>query len=72
MFRETKVSLFGHTPQKPFIDLLYVYRTGPGRGKKYWYRVNEDQKKNLPLPNKEKRIFETKTLVCGKSPLSHR
>ncbi|KAJ9126095.1 hypothetical protein QFC24_002367 [Naganishia onofrii] len=40
-------------------------KTGPGRGKKYWYRVNEDQKKNLPLPNKEKRIFETKTLVCA-------
>jgi hypothetical protein len=45
-------------------------RTGPGKGKKYWYPCPEDEdgnkRKGLELPQREKRIFDTKTIVCGR------
>ncbi|KAI5451278.1 hypothetical protein NCC49_001874 [Naganishia albida] len=38
---------------------------GPGKGKRYWFEFSEEKHKGLALPHREKRLFETKTIVCA-------
>lgn len=56
-----------HVSRRP-THLFRTRRNGPGKGKKYWYAVpeGEEQRKGKTLPPKEKRLFDTKTIVCGK------
>jgi hypothetical protein len=54
------------------LTMALISRTGPGKGKRYWYTPedeNGNKQKGLELPQREKRIFETKTIVCGRFSL---